>query len=61
MVSASREADGVQTKEPLLAIPTTMVLSGTTLVAGPRRRIRDTVLGVVGVQVMVKGLQAGTI
>jgi hypothetical protein len=30
------------------------------LVEGPRRRIRDTGLGVVGCQVMVNALQAGT-
>jgi hypothetical protein len=33
---------------------------GMTLVEGPRRRRRETVLVVVGCQVMVKGLQAGT-
>jgi hypothetical protein len=41
-------------------MPVTMVDRGTTLVEGPRRRIRDTGLGVVGCQVMVKALQAGT-
>lgn len=43
-------------------MPTTMgAPMGTTLDEGPRRRMRETVLVVVGCQVMVKGLQAGTI
>lgn len=42
-------------------MPVTRVDRGTTLVEGPRRRTRETLLGVVGCQVMVKGLHAGTI
>jgi hypothetical protein len=41
-------------------MPVTMVERGTTLVEGPRRRISETLLEVVGCQEMVKALQAGT-
>ena len=41
-------------------MPSARVWMGMTLVEGPRRRRRETVLEVVGCQVMVKGLQAGT-
>jgi hypothetical protein len=58
---ASNEADGVQLNEPELAMPVARVESGTALLEGPRRRSKETVLGVVGCHVIVKGLQAGTI
>jgi hypothetical protein len=41
-------------------MPVTMVDRATTLVDGPRRRTSETELEVVGCQVMVNGLQAGT-
>ena len=58
---ASRVEAGVQLREPLLEIPSAIEGPNlTTLVEGPLRRRTETVLGVVGCQVMVKGLQAGT-
>jgi hypothetical protein len=57
---ASSEDAGVQTKEPLLGMPTTMGgPKGTLFSDGPLRRMMDRELAVVGVQVMVNGLQAG--
>ena len=61
-VVASRSEAGVQAKLPLLAMPSASEGPNlTTLVAGPLRSKTETVLGVVGSQVMVKGLHAGTI
>jgi hypothetical protein len=49
----------VQVKLPLLAIPWAMgAPTGTTLVEGPLRRSRETVLVVVGSQVMVNSSPA---
>jgi hypothetical protein len=58
---ASRVEAGVQAREPLLEIPSAMEGPNlTTLVEGPLRRRTETVLGVVGCQVMVNCSQVGT-
>jgi len=51
----------VQTKLPVLGTESAMVRMGTTFVLGPRRSWREilSVLGVVGVQVIVKVFPAG--
>ena len=62
VVSASRSAAGVQTKVPLLSMPSTRgAPRGRTFSEGPRRRRMEILLGVVGVHLIVYGLQAGTI
>jgi len=58
---ASRVEAGVQARLPLLAIPSAREGPNlTTLVEGPLRRRTETVLGVVGCQVMVNCSQVGT-
>jgi hypothetical protein len=52
---------GVQVKDPELGIPVTIVENRVGFVIGPKRRIREMALNVVGCHVMEKGLHAGTI
>jgi hypothetical protein len=47
--------------DPELGIPVTIVENRVGFVIGPKRRIREMALNVVGCHVMEKGLHAGTI
>lgn len=53
--------DGVQTNFPELGRLSAKQPMGTTLVDGPRRRTMETLPAVVGFQVIVNGVPAGTI
>jgi hypothetical protein len=60
-VLVSRAAPGVQAYKPVLGMPVPIVETGRMFEAGPRSRTKEMVLDVVACQVIVKGLQAGTI